>query len=310
VTQNAKPRVLIVEDDQQLLEAYRSWLNPATYEVKTCYDGAAAANMLRAEKFDAAMIDIKLPSMNGLQVASIARTSEFNRQIPIFIISGFVDDIALDRARTLGNIETFEKPIKREELVAKIEKILKPKPKASGYDVRIINAILKATGEVLEFYFGEAPKLSKPGVRRGPPAKISGATTLISISGNSFAGSLAIVAPMKFVNVLGSKIFQSGDAQLDQAMLSDMMGELGNQVIGKIKSAFGELGIKSNIGLPEVVLGNDHVVIHKVKNPVLFIAVSVGGVACEVEFCLMEREGFDIDETKGETAATGMLMFD
>ncbi len=310
MTQNAKPRVLIVEDDQQLLAAYREWLAPTGFEVKTCYDGTAAANMLRAEKFDAAILDIKLPSMNGLQVASVARTSEFNRQMPIFLISGFIDSMAIDRAQALGIIEVIEKPIQKEQLLSRFEKLIKPKPKASGYDVRIINAILKSAGEVLEFYFSEAPKLSKPGVRRGPPNKFSGAATLIAISGSNFAGSLAIVAPMKFVNALGAKIFQSGDAQLDQAMLSDMMGELGNQVMGKIKSAFGELGIKSSIGLPEVVLGNDHVVIHKVKNPILFIAVSVGGVACEVEFCLMERAGFDIDESKGETEATGMLMFD
>jgi hypothetical protein len=70
------------------------------------------------------------------------------------------------------------------------------------------------------------------------------------------------------------------------------------------------LGIQSSSGLPEVVLGKDHVVIHKVKNPVMFVGVNVGGVSCEVEFCLIERSGFNIDESKAEVAATGMLMFD
>jgi CheY-specific phosphatase CheX len=89
------------------------------------------------------------------------------------------------------------------------------------------------------------------------------------------------------------------------------MGEMCNQVCGRLKVAFGELGIKSNIGLPEVVMGENHVVVHKVQSPVLCVPLKIAGSALEVELCLIPRSSsFAVDESKAETAVSGVLLFE
>jgi CheY-specific phosphatase CheX len=99
--------------------------------------------------------------------------------------------------------------------------------------------------------------------------------------------------------------------QLDKEMIADLMGEMCNQVCGRLKVAFGELGIKSNIGLPEVVMGENHVVVHKVQSPVLCVPLKIAGSALEVELCLIPRSSsFAVDESKAETAVSGVLLFE
>lgn len=311
MAEEKKLRVLVVEDEGEIIEIYKSvFANERRIEARFSQDGSQAAALMRSETYDVAILDIKLPNMNGLQVAAVARSSNLNRRIPIFVVSNLIDDQARARASSLGNVKMIDKPFAPDQIVKMIIEATAGQKKVSGYDARILNAILKSSSEVLEFYHGEAVQIGKPGVRKSPQTKRAGVTGLIGIAGETFAGSLAIVSGHPFIQKLATKIFQNDQVKLDQEMVADLMGETCNQVCGRLKTAFSDLGIKSNIGLPEVVIGNDHVVIHKVHNPVLFVPLQVAGTTCEVEFCLAERSGFDIDESKREQTVTGVLMFD
>jgi DNA-binding response OmpR family regulator len=309
-----KLKVLVVEDDADILDLYKgAFEKEARLEGRFTTDGGHAAGLLRSEAYDAAIIDIKLPNMNGLQVGAVARASEVNRRIPIFIISGHIDEQARMRAASLGAIKVIEKPFEPSAIINMLlEAVARQKPAAS-YDARIINALLKGISEVLEFYYGAAPQFGKPSVRQQQQSKgrAGGVTGLIGLAGETFAGSLGIVSDQSFIQGLAIKVFQNDGVQLDQEMIADLMGEMCNQVCGRLKVAFGELGIKSNIGLPEVVMGENHVVVHKVQSPVLCVPLKIAESALEVELCLIPRSSsFAVDESKAETAVSGVLLFD
>jgi CheY-specific phosphatase CheX len=179
------------------------------------------------------------------------------------------------------------------------------------FDARLLNAVLDATRDVVSFYFiGDSIEFGKPNYRKGPLTERSGITGLISIEGEKFKGSMALAASLDFLQLLSNKIYPDQDIKLTKEGSMDLIAELSNQLVGKIKMRFGDLGLSSQIGLPEVMIGKNHVVPHKVKDPALFLGLKVNGSICEIELSLSQEAGFSIDESKAVESSKGILMFD
>ncbi len=300
--------VLLVDGTQDTLAALNDALISADMKVRTSSDGSHAAGLIRSEKFDAIILDTKLPNMNGLQVASIARSSELNRKALLWIISSNMDDAARDRAQKIGVHDIRLKPVNPNEVADQLKKRLESIHRPLKYDVKVINAFVKAATDVFEYYFQKKPEMGKPGVRdfkaTRPHAYVTG---LISLQGAGFVGSMGLSVDAAFVRNLAAKIFQGQDVKLDNELISDITGEMCNQILGKVKFNFSELGVKITIGLPEVIIGENHQVIHKVKNPVLVIPVRIEKLGCEMEFCL-DQTDIQVDESKAEAAPTESVM--
>ena len=90
----------------------------------------------------------------------------------------------------------------------------------------------------------------------------------------------------------------------------DMIAELTNQVVGQIKLRFSDLGLASNIGLPQVMIGKNHVVPHKIIDTAVFLALKVQGSICEIELTICQGIDFIIDETKAVVSVKNILMFE
>ncbi|MCX6109191.1 MAG: response regulator [Proteobacteria bacterium] len=132
----AKPlKLLIAEDDRDLCQAYTQAIHEfnGKIQVKIATDGSQAANLVRTERFDGLIIDVRLPTMNGLQVGQIARDSQLNKKTPIIVISGNLDQESHQRAGGLGHVRVMEKPPRMAEAVTKA---MAKKSEKSGLSMR------------------------------------------------------------------------------------------------------------------------------------------------------------------------------
>lgn len=82
---NTKTRILIVEDEKLICWSLENALTNLDYEVITVFSGEKAIERLYTEKFDFVITDMKLPNINGFEVATAAKT--FSPNIRVILIS-------------------------------------------------------------------------------------------------------------------------------------------------------------------------------------------------------------------------------
>ena len=135
-TQMRRDKVLIVDDQQELLDMYREWLTnlPSRPEVHASSTGARAIALLDSEPFDLLITDLRMPKMDGLQVLAIVR-----RKFPslrLVVLTGVTDEIYRSRAYAMGVDLFCQKPTTKEEaqaFEACIESLLGREKEAGGF---------------------------------------------------------------------------------------------------------------------------------------------------------------------------------
>jgi len=106
-----KPRVLLVEDNENNRYLARYLLERAGFEVEVAVDGRRGLERARAGRFDLVLLDIQMPEMDGYELAAALRADPATARIPIVGVSSFA--MAGDRAKAmqLGFAGYIEKPI-------------------------------------------------------------------------------------------------------------------------------------------------------------------------------------------------------
>ncbi len=104
----AKKRLLIVEDDRDTLAALRDLLEAEDVEVETAQNGIEALKKVGRGRFDAALIDVRLPLLDGIELFSRLRASAV--PFPLLVMSAVAGPAVLEHARELGAYAAFEKP--------------------------------------------------------------------------------------------------------------------------------------------------------------------------------------------------------
>src|ERR1700719_730140 len=95
--QSRSRRILIVDDEPELVRALALRLNSAGYETLSASDGLAAMEMALSHRPDLVLLDIGLPVQDGYQVAAMLRTERRTAHIPIVFLTARTWD--LDKAR-------------------------------------------------------------------------------------------------------------------------------------------------------------------------------------------------------------------
>ena len=119
-----KPRILLIEDDQDMVEAIRLRLEANNYAVLVARDGMEGLNKARTEKPDLIILDIMLPKMDGFNVCRILKFDEKFKNLIIIILSAKVQKSDIERGEEVGAAAYITKPFKSEELLAKIKELL------------------------------------------------------------------------------------------------------------------------------------------------------------------------------------------
>jgi two-component system alkaline phosphatase synthesis response regulator PhoP len=97
-----KVKVLLIEDEKEVLELYRLKLTLDDYEVITAESGEEGLRKALEEKPDLIYLDIKMPQMDGFEVLQRLRREESTRKTPIVILSNFDEQDMIEKGLTLG----------------------------------------------------------------------------------------------------------------------------------------------------------------------------------------------------------------
>jgi two-component system response regulator MprA len=117
------PKIMVVEDEEQIASFLRRGLTYEGYEVETAADGAAALAKAREARPDLVVLDLMLPGMDGLEVCRRLRTA--HSSLPILILTA--RDSVSDRVQGLdaGSDDYMVKPFALAELLARVRALLR-----------------------------------------------------------------------------------------------------------------------------------------------------------------------------------------
>ncbi len=115
-------KILIVEDDPNLLEALKYNLKKESYEVVTAIDGEQALEVARRERPDLILLDIMLPKLSGFEVCRILRQE---MTAPIVMLTAKADEIDKILGLEIGADDYVTKPFSVRELIARIRAMLR-----------------------------------------------------------------------------------------------------------------------------------------------------------------------------------------
>ncbi len=121
----SKGRILIIEDDKDIVEMLVFNLREAGYETVSAFDGKDGITLARAERPNLIILDIMLPVIDGFEVCRLLKSDPNISQIPIIILSAKSQETDKIIGLELGADDYVTKPFSPRELIARIRAILR-----------------------------------------------------------------------------------------------------------------------------------------------------------------------------------------
>lgn len=123
-----KPRILVVDDDSDLVHALRLRLRATNYEVTTASDGYAAIASAKKERPALIILDLGLPVGDGFVVLDRLQNIDALASVPVIVLSARDPQSNEERALKAGAAAFFQKPADNDELMNVIRLSLLPGP--------------------------------------------------------------------------------------------------------------------------------------------------------------------------------------
>jgi DNA-binding response OmpR family regulator len=126
--QSQKKKILVVDDERDIVKVLTLRLKSSGYEVVAAYDGAQGVFTALKERPDLIILDIRMPAGDGFTVAEKLKLSESTSVIPIIFLTGSPEENAAERASELGACFYIKKPYDPEELLDAVRRAMKINP--------------------------------------------------------------------------------------------------------------------------------------------------------------------------------------
>ncbi len=123
--QDQRRRVLVVDDEPDLVRILQFGLQSAGYVVETASDGQEGLKKAREVKPDIILLDLMLPKLDGYKVCRLLKYDERYKQIPIIILSARTQEGDQTLALEMGANRFITKPYEFSEILGHIEELLK-----------------------------------------------------------------------------------------------------------------------------------------------------------------------------------------
>jgi DNA-binding response OmpR family regulator len=130
----AAKKVLVVDDDPDILDVVTMILESQDYQVVVAHDGIECFDRLGAEKPDLLILDLLMPKMDGFAVYKELKEPKWSeyQDMPILVLSSVREEASrrryeLETGQELGADHYLEKPISPDVLLASVEKLLRGK---------------------------------------------------------------------------------------------------------------------------------------------------------------------------------------
>ena len=127
------PRILLIEDDPRLAGLVTEYLGEAGFVVSTAATGRAGLDRIGREPYDAVVLDLMLPDIDGLEVCRQLRAT--SSEVPVLMLTARGDTMDRVVGLEIGADDYMPKPFEPSELLARLRAILRRRPSARGSDV-------------------------------------------------------------------------------------------------------------------------------------------------------------------------------
>jgi len=121
----AKEKILMVEDDKDILELVRYNLEREGYSVNGVKSGESVFGLLKSKKVDLILLDIMLPGIDGLEICRRLKQDRETRLIPIIMMTAKGEDSDIVAGLELGADDYVTKPFSPKVLIARIRAVLR-----------------------------------------------------------------------------------------------------------------------------------------------------------------------------------------
>lgn len=162
----SRKRILIVDDEAPMRLMLSKQLNRAEYETTTAGDGEAALAAMAAGSFDAVVLDVVMPGMDGFEVCRRLKADPRTAGTPVLFLSASCSGEFRRRAFSVGAADFLAKPYQTEDLPIYIQTVLRraeATPQATGHVVSVIGSGRPASAAALAIRLAETAALQGPG---------------------------------------------------------------------------------------------------------------------------------------------------
>ncbi|MGQ9492424.1 MAG: response regulator transcription factor [Anaerolineae bacterium] len=118
-------RILVVDDDPQIVRLLRAYLEKEGFQVFVAYDGNMALHVIRSERPDLVLLDLMLPNRDGWGVTRVVRSDAALAAIPIIMLTARVEDGDKILGLELGADDYVTKPFNPREVIARVRAVLR-----------------------------------------------------------------------------------------------------------------------------------------------------------------------------------------
>lgn len=118
-------RILVVDDDKEIVRILRAYLQQAGYTVLTAYDGETALHIIRSDRPDLVVLDLMLPDRDGWSITRVVRADESLAATPIIMLTARVESSDRVLGLNLGADDYVPKPFDPHEVVARVRAVLR-----------------------------------------------------------------------------------------------------------------------------------------------------------------------------------------
>lgn len=116
-------RILVCDDDKEIVEAIQIYLSQEGYEIRKAYDGREALNIVANEEIHLILLDIMMPEMDGIRTT--VKLRESNSTVPIIFLSAKSEDSDKVLGLNIGADDYITKPFNPLELIARVKSNLR-----------------------------------------------------------------------------------------------------------------------------------------------------------------------------------------
>lgn len=119
----ARSRVLIVEDEPNILESLRFILQRADFDIDTAPDGTEALRQLGRKTYSALILDLMLPGISGFDVLRSVRSDKSLETLPVIVLSAKGQAADREAAETTGATAFITKPFSNADVIERVREL-------------------------------------------------------------------------------------------------------------------------------------------------------------------------------------------
>ena len=133
----AKEKILLVEDEEDILELIAYNLTQAGYQVTSVMSGEEALQQVKRDMYDLIILDLMLPGVDGLEVCKILKHDRLTAHIPIIMVTAKGEEADVVIGLELGADDYVTKPFSPRILLARIKAVLRQQQRVEQPETRV-----------------------------------------------------------------------------------------------------------------------------------------------------------------------------